>query len=272
MKRIILLIVLTLMCTYACKQPAKNDNNTTTNSENMVEAQTGDQTKSAKPEKSGKVVARVNGEPIYEDDIRSQDIESAITEEILYQEGLKRGLDKELEDKVLAYKKSIIVRNMKSDILQNMEPYKEISDEDIKQYYEDNKMKYTNVKIQEINFSDKGMADEIEKMAGEGGDLRDIADNYQDSDVKFKDIGYNRQLTTYFDKIEVGSVTGVIEKKDGTYSILKIVDVRETPLNQVKNPVKENLEALRKRRAYNDYVKKIAEENNFKVEIIGEAN
>ena len=99
-------------------------------------------------------------------------------------------------------------------------------------------------------------------------ELKDIEAQYPDSDVKYKDIGFNRTLGGYFENKEVGAVSDVIEKKDGTYSILKIVEIREMPFDQIKGQLGVTAEARRKARAYNEFAKKIAEENNFEIEII----
>ncbi|MEQ9618262.1 MAG: hypothetical protein RIG61_03700 [Deltaproteobacteria bacterium] len=285
MKRIIPLLLLTVMFSFACSQPEESENSTTTNSENTVEvqqkdsaekqqtdAQTENQIKRVKPEKKGKVVARVNGVPIYEDEINGKSLNSAITDEILYQEGLKRGLDEKYEDRVMEYQMSLVVRDMKSRILGDLPPTKEVSNEEIEEYYEANKDKYMNIKMEEINFSDKEKSEEIKKMVGDGKDFKEIESQYPESDVKFNDLGYNKKLMRYFDTKEVGAVTEVIEKGDGTYSVLKIVEIKEIPTHQVRNSIKHSLEARAKAQAYNDFAEKIKEESSVNIEIINESN
>ncbi len=116
-------------------------------------------------ENKGKVLALVNGSPIYEDDLKSGSLEFAITDEILYQVGLKQGIDEQNKDKIKDYEKMIVLRSMKVRISEDAEPMKKISDEEIEDYYNRNKDKYTNFRIHEISFSDTLLAEDIKEKA-----------------------------------------------------------------------------------------------------------
>lgn len=225
----------------------------------------------SKPERNSKVVARVNGVPIYEDELNGRPVESLITDEILYQQGLNEGLDKKYEDKIREYRMSLVVREIKDKITEGMPPEKELTEKDLLDYYNSTKdVNYTNLRVEEINFPDESLGEQIIKMAKEGKDFRAIAEDLSNAgpNITVKDLGYDRRLNTHFDVKEVGSLSGVIRKSDGTYSVLKILEVKVIPYDKVKSKIGFVVEASRKGAAYNQYAKKLAEENGFTVEIV----
>jgi hypothetical protein len=220
------------------------------------------------PERIGKVLARVNGQPIYDDDYTREDLDYFITEEILYQEGIKNGYDKSGGDKARDFERNLIIASLKQSILENAEPTKEVSSEDIKNYYESNKDKYKLVIIQEISFPESNLGSEIKDKFKSGEELQAIANSYPDIPITVNDIGYNRAMEQHFTAIEAGSVSEVIKKPDGKYSVLKIVEIKEIPSKTVTHSIKHILKAERKAQLYNSYAQQIAEENNMTIEII----
>ena len=224
-----------------------------------------------KPERSGKVVARVYGVPIYEDELNGRPVESLITDEIFYQEGLKEGIDKKFQDKIREYQMRLVVWEVKGKIAENMPPEKEITDKDVLDYYNSTKDNiYTNIRVQEIQFTDKNLGEQILKSAEEGKDLQGIASSLSnpESQVTVKDLGFNKRLNTYFDVKKAGALSKVIEEQDGTYSILKILEVREIPFANVKNVINSNLKSRRKASAFNHYARKLAKEKGISIEIV----
>ena len=220
------------------------------------------------PEREGKVVARVNGQPIYEDSIYGRNLEHLINEEIIYQDGISRGLDKQYRARVRNFERNLIIQGIKVNILENAEPTKETSDEDIKNYYESNKDKYSHVSLYEISFPDSKLGSEIKDKARSGEELQTIADSYPDIPITVNNIGYNRAMVQHFTAIEVGSVSEVIQKPDGTFSVLKIAEIKDIPFNTAKNSIKYRLEAARNAQMIDSYIRKAAEENNMTIEII----
>ncbi len=219
-------------------------------------------------EREGKVVARVNGHPIYEDSLYGRNLEYVINEEILYQIGIRQGLDKQYRAKARNFGKNLIIQGIKTSIYENAEPTKEISGEEIKNYYESNKDKYTYARIQEISFPDSSLGSEIKDKIKSGEELQTIANSYPDIPITVKDIGYNRAMVEHFTAIEVGSVSEVIKKPDGTFSVLKIVETKDVPFNVSKNSIKYGLEAKRRAQMVDSYIRKAVEENNMTIEII----
>jgi len=270
LRKIYLLLIFVIL--IGCNQSDSNsnapsvDNTGTKQSESSLNDKTS--AFETEPERIGKVLARVNGQPIYEDDNTRVDLEFFITEEILYQEGIKKGFDQSDGDKVRNFERNLIIASKKQSILENAEPTKEVSSEDIKNYYESNKDKYKHVIIYEISFPDSNLGSEIKDKVKSGEELQAIANSYPDIPITVNDIGYNRAIAQHFTAIEVGSVSEVIKKPDGKYSVLKIVELKEIPLNTVIKPIKYILEAERKTQLYNSYAQQIAEENNMTIEII----
>lgn len=225
---------------------------------------------SYKPEKSAKVAAWVNGVPIYEDELNGGPVDTLVTDEILYQAGLKEGLEKKYQDKIRQYQMSLVVRELKGTIVAKMPPEKEITDKDMLDYYNSNKdLSYTNYRIEEINFKNEDLGGQIIKMAKEGKSFQDIAKDLSnaESQVTVKDLGFKNKLIIYFQAKEAGSISEVISKQDGAYSVLKILEAKDVSYNSVKNAIRYTIEARRLAAVYNQSAKKIAKENGFTVEI-----
>lgn len=265
MKILVSLLIVTILFTLGCDR-SSNDEGSAVNAGGTADASV----KRIKPERDSKVVARVNGVPIYEDEVKDKPLKSLITDEILYQDGLNRGLLHKYENQVMAFQMSLIVNDVKRSILEDMPPSKQITNEDIDEYYKKSIDKYRYAHLQEINSPDKNLAEEIKQMAAEGKDLQDIANKYSESgtEITVNDLGYNKALLTHFSDIEQGSITDIIEKRDGTFSILKILEVKERPLQNSKAAIKSSLEARRRAMAITNYANKVAEESGMNVEIL----
>jgi hypothetical protein len=233
-------------------QPSLNDNTSAVETE---------------PERKGKVLARVNGQPIYEDAHTRANLESYITEEIIYQEGIVNGYAKSDRDRVRDFERRVIIATTKQNILENAEPTKEVSSEDIENYYESNKDKYTRVRIHEMSFPDGNLGNEIKDKIKSGEELQAIANSYPDMPITVNDISYNKAIAGHFAAIEVGSVSEVIKKPDGKYSVLKIVEIKEIPLNKTSRSIKYILKAKRKAEMFNSYAQNVVEENSMTIEI-----
>ena len=152
------------------------------------------------------------------------------------------------------------------------DPSNEVSAEDVKNYYESNKDKYSHVRIHEISFPDTQTGNKIKEKAENGEEFQNIANSYPDIEVSVNDIGYNRELARHFKNMEIGTVSEVIGKPDGTFSVLKIVKVKEIPFNKTKSSIKYTLEARQKTLMYERYAQKAKTENNIEVEIIEQNN
>jgi hypothetical protein len=264
MKRTIPVLLTVLLLLSACGQSGTKDSADKSGNTNQQPA-------SYKPEKSAKVVARVNGVPIYEDDLNGRPVDSLVTDEILYQEGLKEGLEKKYQDKVRNYQMSLVVREIKNKIIDQLPPEREITDKDLLEYYNSAKDSiYTKYRIEEINFQNEKLGEQIITMAKEGKSFQDIAKviSEADSQATVNDLGFNNKLNIYFKTNEPGSISEVIRKQDGAYSVLKILEINVVPYNSVKNNIKYAIKARRKAADYDQSAREIAKENGFTVEIV----
>jgi len=254
MKKLFLLFALFILFPLGCERFAKKE-------EVKDAAVTTDKT----------VIARVNGRPVYKEDLRNRPVETVIDYEILYEAGLKKGLDKKVANAVEEYEKRLIVSMLQRDIVSNLPKDDVVSEEEIMEYYNNNKFRYALLGIKEITVEDKDLAQEVHKKALSGEDLDKIAADYSKSgkNVKADTSRFNRKYNNRFTKLEVGSVSEIIE--DGnTFKILKITEVKEIPFDKVKQAVKYTLSAEKKAQAMHEYVEKMKNENNIKVEIIEE--
>jgi hypothetical protein len=264
MKKTIPFLLTALLLLSACGQSGTKESADKSGNTNQEPA-------SYKPEQSSKVVARVNGVSIYEDELNGRPVDSLVTDEILYQEGLKEGLEKKFQDKIRNYQMSLVVREIKNRVIDKMPPEEEITEKDLLDYYNSVKdLNYTSYRVEEINFQDEKQGEQIIKMAEEGKSFGDIAKSLSnaESQVTVKDQGFNKNLRIYFEAKEVGSISKVVRKQDGAFSVLKIVEVKEVPYNNVKNTIKFVIDARRKGAAYDQAAKEIAKENGFTVEIV----
>lgn len=275
MNKLLVMLLLSAAFIAACGQSGDNEEANVKDDSSQSTAEGDDALKiDPRPEREGKVVARVNGVPIYEDELKGRPVQYLITDEILYQKGLGLGLDAKYADTIRDYKKHLVVHDIRTGILEDLPPTKEVSDEEIESYYESYPAKYSFVRIHEVAFVDKSLGDEIYNKVKNGEDLTEIVNAYTESgaNVVGKDLGYNRELLNQFDTIEVGSVSDVLSKPDGTYSVIKIVEIKPIPLYQAERGIRQLLEAKRKTFAQNRYANEIVKENNIKIEIMDNNN
>jgi|GEM_PF-1092851 len=261
----VLVTSITLGCSNSQKKEAKNEEKQTR------EEKTTSQTKASVGKGEGKtVVAYVNGRPIYKEDLRGRSLQDAIDLEILYEEGLRRGLDKELEDKIEDFKKRQIVTTLQREILKNVKVSpSEITEKEIEEYYNQNKDKYRYLVLKEIVTDDKSIAEDIQKRALNGEDLEKIASEYSQAGKKVtvRDVRNPRKYNKVFSGNEIGSVSQIIEEGE-EFKILKLVNVKEIPLSKAKQAIKYNLVARKRADAIHEFAEKVKKEHKIKVEIL----
>lgn len=263
-------LLLIIMSVLGCSNSGSETQATTEGHQNTQAKDTegADSVQISKPERVGKLVARVNGVPIYEDELNGRNIEFVVSEEIIYQAGLKKGMGKQFRDQVRNYEKSLVVKTTKSEVLENREPTKKVSDEQIERYYELNKDKYVYARILEIAFPDVNMGNDIKERAEKGEKLQDIASSYPNIAMTVTNLGFNKRMAKNFDTLEVDNISDVIQKPNGTFSVLKVVEIKDVPLSVSKKSIRNILEAKEKGNMFDEYANELARENNITVEII----
>jgi hypothetical protein len=318
MKRLFPLLVLIILFALGCEREKKEETQkpAATKETNFTKEPT--QT----PAEKG-IVARVNGKPIYEEGWGGRPLESAINDEILYEGGLKRGLDKKLKTQVEAfkkrltvnalwaeikdlpekekreltgksddilykegvkrgldkkfetqvelYKKGLIVANLKAEIISNLPPKgkEQVSEKEIGDYYKANEIVYTYLHVKGVSTDDKNIAEEIHKRAVGGESLEKISSDYPGKDVTVTDWGFTKKYNDIFNGKGIDSISDVI-REGGKFEVLKLIDSRKIPLSKVKGSIRYIILAKRRGDAIQKAARQIEKENNIKVEIIGE--
>lgn len=259
MKNLIVLVALMTLITFGCKLSDKEESGKGTVSES-------EKNETVKNE----VVARVDGNPIYKGDLHGRPLESAITDQILYEEGLRQGLDKKYAKKVEDYKKNMIIGIVKSQILlKNAKNYK-ITQADIDEYVDQNRNKYRNLKLKKITAPDKNVAEEIQKRALEGQDFDKIASDYSNSNVEVTvtEIGPTNEYNDMFDEIAVGKLSGIRQYAD-RFQIFRIIEVSDKLSASQRRKITFELANRRKGETLTNAVEEIKKKDNIKVEIVG---
>lgn len=258
MKKISFLLALLILFSWGCGKSEKKE-------------ESKKETSTQETSTSNKVVARVNGRPIYEEDTGGKPLKDYINSEILYEAGLKKGLDKKVEKAVEQYKKRLVVMTLEREMFEKLPKGGEVSDKEIEDYYNQNKDKYNILSLKEITTDDKNLAEEIEKKALNGEDFDKIASDYSKSgkNVTVKDLRFNRRYNDVFSGKQAGSVSGVIQEGN-QFKILKLVEVKGIPLDKSTQAIKYSILAERRAGTRQEYIDKLKNENNIKVEIIEE--
>lgn len=265
MKKVFAFFFLIVVSVSGCTQSEKKEE-VKPGTKTEEQAATGEQPQSEQGDK--KLLARVNGVPIYQEDLQGRRLQGAIRDEILYQEGLKQGLDKKYEKDIENYKKRLIVESVKRDLLLNT-AQQEASDQEVEELYNKNRDKYTFLSLTELSTGDKNTAEEIRSKLLEGAKPIQIASEYSKSGVKVKPTNLRlvKKYNELFEKKEPGQVSRIVEEGD-QFKIFIITDAKSIPLLKAKNAIQYNVMARKRGKAVQDMVEKIKKENNIQVEIL----
>ncbi|MCM3572305.1 peptidylprolyl isomerase [Mesobacillus subterraneus] len=127
----------------------------------------------------------------------------------------------------------------------------EVSDKQIKDYYEQHKDQYAEVRTSHILVDNESTAKEIEKELEKGTDFAELAKKQstdQLSAAQGGDLGYLSGRSQEMDptflaatlKLKKGEVSEPVKTVYG-YHIIKVTEIKETPLTEVKNQIKQAL-------------------------------
>lgn len=239
----------------------KTSTNNTTNRENAI------QNEKLSPDK--KIVATVNGRPIYKENIEGRKVENVVFEEILYEDALIKGLDKQYEKQIEKYKKILILRGIRKEIRSTL-PKENPTDKEIEDFYNQHESRYTKLKVVLLSVNNKNIAEKIHKSAIKGEDFEKISSDYSDSGVKVSPKAFflTSNKNNYFNSFETGTVSDIINQENGNFLIYKIVDVVKLPPLRVKASIINSLLTQKKLQALRELAEKAKQEHDIKVEII----
>ena len=195
---------------------------------------------------------------------KSEFLDQLISGEVLFQEGLRLGLDK---DKSVQAKIQAKIEQAKRDILINSTVNKiigeKLGEEQVKKYYADHKKDFTQVKASHILVDKEDQAKAIYKELKGGADFAELAKKYsKDTSTKDNggDLGYfaRGQMLKPFEEaafsLKVNKVSEPVQTVYG-YHIIKVLEIKDpkfeelTPddLNMVKGKMlNEEIDRLKK--------------------------
>ena len=194
-----------------------------------------------------------------------------ITREVLYQEAIKKGLDKkrELAEKVEDFKRAMVIDALLEEVLRSKG---EVTDADVEQYYKENRERFTEPKeinIHHIVVATEPSLHEVLVKLSRGENFEKLASRYNIDRSKEDggNLGYIQrgQLSPAFSQFEEAAFslrtkgeTSAVVKTPYGFHILKLEDRKGAvlrPLDQVKEKIRIFLQAKKKQDAYLEYVK-----------------
>ena len=245
----------------------------------------------------GKVVARVNGTTLTEEDlsfrlrkaahgerVAAEDeqtkLDEAIREELLYQQGLKLGLDKDpgyraqitrLERQLAHVKRAEMTRRVfNTQVAAKIE----VSHEDAKNYYDKNVNQITtDFHLGVIPFNKKEQAEEALKKIRSGATFESIARSVMGSKAgagrepwELGFVSWDQIPVDFVDavyKLKPGEVSDVVSSKRTGHQIFKLFGIRKNPKADFTGMSAVIMNRLRDKKvmeAYEQYVEKLKKE------------
>lgn len=196
-------------------------------------------------------------------------------DDMIYKEGLKRGLDK---DKIIQkpfenFKRNLVTNEFKKKLIPHPSTLDKVSQEEIENYFEGKKSKFTKLDLELLIIEDRKIAEEMHKLAISGEDFKTLFDKYQqngsNSNIKFRKLFYNNRSYNLFNEIKVGSVSDIIIEGN-KFKILKIKNIRLDPISKVKSLIEFYILMKKRDDALANIANEFKEKNNIKIEILSE--
>jgi peptidyl-prolyl cis-trans isomerase C len=205
-------------------------------------------------------------------------LDELIKKELLYQEAMKKGLDKDpdFQRKVEDFKKITLISQL---LEKEIELKTQVTDQDIKNYYEKNKEDFANIsqiRASHILVKTKEEAEKILEKLRKGEDFAKIArDNSIDtgSAKNGGDLGFFSpgQMVPEFERaaarLKVGELSEPVKTKFG-YHIIKVTDKKigqPFDFEKVKNLIYQRLTAEKQKEAFDSYIEEL--KKSYKIEI-----
>ena len=257
---------------------------------------TGKQEAAVKPELASKIIAKVNGTPITEEDLsfrlpgahgerkasgnQQKALDDVITEELLYQQGLKVGLDKDpgyraqiakLEHQLAIAKRAEMTRRVYNT---QVAAKVEITNADAKSYYDRNANQITTeLHLGVISFNNKERAEEALRKIRGGTPFEATARSVMGSEVAGGrepwDLGFltwDRIPIDFVDavyKLKPGEVSNLVSSQRTGYQIFKLFGARKNQkadFNSMAGLIMNRLRDEKVITGYQQYVEKLKKE------------
>jgi peptidyl-prolyl cis-trans isomerase C len=194
-----------------------------------------------------------------------------INREVLYQEGKKRGFDKnkEIAEKVEEFKRAMVIDALLQEVMKDKG---DVSEGEVRKYYKENEERFTEpkeVKIRHIFVTSEPALKEVLMKLSQGENFAKLAAAYN-ADKSREDggsLGWIRrgQLSTSFAPFEEAAFS--LRKKDEIsevvktpygYHLVQLEDRRGNflrPFDQVKEKIQAFLQSEKRQAAYLQFVK-----------------
>lgn len=213
---------------------------------------------------------------------RERFLEELVKRELLYQEALKKGLDKDpaYQKKLEDFKKINLVGLL---LEREIETKTKVSDKEIRDYYEKNKKDFapvSHVKLSHILVNTEEEAQKVLERLKKGEDFAQIAKKSSIDTVSAKkggDLGFfsKGEIPPEFRiaavRLKTGEVSEPIKTKSG-YEIIKITDKKVGQViefDKIKNLISQNLLAEKQKESFDSYIEGL--KKKYKVEVNKEA-
>jgi peptidyl-prolyl cis-trans isomerase C len=204
-------------------------------------------------------------------------VQELINDTLLYQEAIRKGLDKDEEViKVFdeARKKILVAKLLSNEI----ESVIEMSDEEIEEFYTENEFRYMTPEVMRASHILVNSAEDagsvIEELKSGAGFEKVARERSLDPTAqKGGDIGYfpKGQLMPEFEQacsfLQVGETSGVVKTSLG-YHVIKLTDRRPPtvrPLDEVKGEIFQRLREVKRRDSFNVLLEKLKSSTEIKV-------
>ena len=176
------------------------------------------------------------------------------------------------EETYKEYSKKRIITQL---VIEDMTKDVEISDEDVKKYYDENPTEFTGADISHILVTDEAKANEVRERLVNGEDFATVAKEVSEDTGSKEDggsIGFTMYNTTELvpefvagmSTLKEGEISEPI-KSDYGYHIIKATGVKVTPFEEVKDTTKTTLEQKEKSRIYDENLEKWNKELKVKI-------
>ena len=164
---------------------------------------------------------------------------------------------------------NLISTNVTNEIFKDIN----VSDDDIKAYYDEHLDSYKSATVSHILISDEEKAKEVREKAANGEDFAELAKEYSEDTgtsenggslgtVTYDTTQYVQEFTDAFKQLKDGEISEPV-KSDYGYHIIKVTDYKEQTLDEAKDSIKTSIENEKKNEIYTSSIEQW--KNDYKV-------
>ena len=179
-------------------------------------------------------------------------------------------LDEYKETMTKNIKSNLIVTNVTEELFKDVN----VTDDEIKTYYDEHLDSYKTATVSHILIADEEKAKEIREKAVNGEDFASLAKEYSEDTgtkedggslgtVSYDTTSYVQEFTDAFKALGEGEISEPV-KSDYGYHIIKVTDIKQESLDDVKEDIKTTLEDEKKDEIYDSSIEQWKEEYKVK--------